>query len=86
MAGWVKPPGWAKLRTATFARWGRQCWRCGAYATTVDHVVPRVLGGGHELANLRPACRRCNYSTGAAVGNRLRGQAVYQTWPSSRRW
>jgi 5-methylcytosine-specific restriction endonuclease McrA len=51
---------------------GRQCWRCGAYANSVDHIVPVVLGGGHDLANLRPACSSCNSSTGAALGNRLR--------------
>lgn len=51
---------------------GRQCWRCGAYANSVDHIVPVVLGGGHDLANLRPACSSCNSSTGASVGNRLR--------------
>jgi 5-methylcytosine-specific restriction endonuclease McrA len=84
---WEAPPGWQKLRAATFARWGRACWRCGAYASTVDHVVPRVLGGTHDLDNLRPACRRCNFSTGASVGNRLRGgRMVVRPWRSSRQW
>jgi 5-methylcytosine-specific restriction endonuclease McrA len=69
---WEWPPGWKKLREATFRRHGRVCWRCGSYANTVDHVVPRVLGGTHELSNLRPACSSCNSSTGASVGNRLR--------------
>jgi hypothetical protein len=27
---WAWPPGWRALRAATFARWGRACWRCGA--------------------------------------------------------
>jgi 5-methylcytosine-specific restriction endonuclease McrA len=69
---WQWPPGWRALRAATFARWGRACWRCGTYATTVDHVVAAVLGGSHDLSNLRPACSRCNSSAGASVGNRLR--------------
>jgi 5-methylcytosine-specific restriction endonuclease McrA len=69
---WQWPPGWRRLREATFARWGRACWRCGAYATTVDHVVAVVLGGTHDLSNLRPCCQHCNSSTGASVGNRLR--------------
>jgi 5-methylcytosine-specific restriction endonuclease McrA len=71
-SSWTWPPGWRRLRAATFARYGRQCWWCGAYATTVDHVVAVVLGGGHDPGNLRPACQRCNYSRGAALGNRLR--------------
>jgi 5-methylcytosine-specific restriction endonuclease McrA len=84
---WTAPPGWRKTRQAVFARYGRSCWRCGAYAGTVDDVIPVVLGGTHHLENLRPACQRCNYRTGAAVGNRLRGQtASYRPWPSSRRW
>jgi hypothetical protein len=60
------------LRQETFRRHGRACWRCGAYANTVDHVVPRVLGGTHDPGNLRPACGSCNSSTGASMGNRLR--------------
>jgi 5-methylcytosine-specific restriction endonuclease McrA len=69
---WQWPPGWRALREATFARYGRACWRCGAYATTVDHVVAVVLGGTHDLSNLRLCCSRCNSSAGASVGNRLR--------------
>jgi 5-methylcytosine-specific restriction endonuclease McrA len=94
MSGWVAPPGWRKLREQVFRRDGRVCYRCGAYATTVDHAVPVVLGGSHSLQNLRPACARCNYSAGASLGNRLtpRGplwrrkasQAV--PWRSARRW
>ena len=86
MTGWVKPPGWRKLRAATFVRYGRQCWRCGRYATTIDHVIPAVLGGSHDLSNLRLACSHCNYSTGATIGNRLRDQAPTQPWRSARRW
>jgi hypothetical protein len=71
-AVWQWPPGWRRLREAVFARDGRICWRCGGYANTVDHVVAVVLGGTHDLANLRPACGHCNSSTGASLGNRLR--------------
>ena len=88
---WTAPKGWRRIRQQVFDRYGRQCWRCGRYATTVDHLTPVALGGGHDLANLRPSCRRCNYSTGAALGNRIRGQRrhqapAYQAWPTARRW
>jgi 5-methylcytosine-specific restriction endonuclease McrA len=87
---WTAPPGWRTLRAVTFARYGRQCWRCGAPATTIDHVIPVVLGGGHDLGNLRPACSHCNYSTGATIGNRIRGIRKHgqqpQPWRSARRW
>lgn len=29
---------------------------------TIDHIVPLARGGGHVLANLAPACARCNSS------------------------
>jgi 5-methylcytosine-specific restriction endonuclease McrA len=45
-----------------------------------------ALGGGHELDNLRPCCRRCNSSMGASMGNRLRGARPVTTWRTSRRW
>lgn len=32
----------------------------GAKATTVDHILPLDLGGGHDLPNLQPACSACN--------------------------
>ena len=41
------------------------CYRCGKPADTADHIVPVFQGGGNELENLRPACRRCNSTTGA---------------------
>jgi len=86
---WTEPPGWRALRQRVFATKGRACWWCGRYAGTVDHVLPVVLGGGHELANLVPACQRCNYSRGATVGNRIRGSrpvVVRQPFHTSRRW
>lgn len=39
------------------------CWMCSSDAVTdADHVKPIAAGGGHMLANLRPACRPCNMS------------------------
>ena len=74
MGSWEWPPRWRALRTATFARYGHVCYRCGGYANTVDHVLPVALGGTHEPSNLRPACGPCNSSTGASMGNRMRPQ------------
>jgi 5-methylcytosine-specific restriction endonuclease McrA len=71
VSSWKTPPGWRKLRLQVFARDGRACYRCGAYANSVDHVLPVALGGTHALSNLRPACSRCNSSTGASLGNRM---------------
>ena len=37
------------------------CSNCGSESDlTVDHIVPRVAGGGDEVSNLQVLCRRCN--------------------------
>jgi hypothetical protein len=38
----------------------------------LDHTTPRALGGTHGD---RIACSRCNRSSGATLGNRLRGRS-----------
>lgn len=81
---------WEKVRARVFALHGRSCYRCGAYANTVDHIVALALGGTHDLGNLRPACEKCNKSTGATLGNKLRGArrdgSAGVQWRSSRDW
>lgn len=51
--------------TQKMAYWGGKCWMCSGPADTIDHVKPLSAGGAHVLANLRPACRKCNSSKGA---------------------
>lgn len=42
---------------------GGQCVYCGATEEiSIDHLIPRIKGGGDDGANLAPACRRCNSS------------------------
>lgn len=54
------------LTAAVFADRGRVCHLCGKPgANTIDHIIPRALGGTDELDNLRPAHKRCNSSRGA---------------------
>lgn len=48
------------------------CHWCGAPATEADHLVPVAAGGDNDLANLAPACKRCNASRGAKLGNKKR--------------
>lgn len=39
------------------------CVYCGSdEQLTVDHLIPRARGGGHDGVNLVPACRSCNSS------------------------
>jgi 5-methylcytosine-specific restriction endonuclease McrA len=55
-----------ELLAAKLAYWGGCCWIAGPNCTVVpdqwDHVKPLSKGGPHLLANLRPACNRCNSS------------------------
>jgi 5-methylcytosine-specific restriction endonuclease McrA len=41
---------------------GRACRYCGGEADTIDHIVPRRLGGTDREENLTAACRGCNSS------------------------
>lgn len=37
------------------------CSYCGdSNANTIDHIHPRIKGGGRELTNLTKACSKCN--------------------------
>ena len=54
-----------KQRLKVLARDGRVCQYCGAEdANQVDHVIPKVSGGGDELDNLLTSCRDCNLRKG----------------------
>lgn len=44
---------------------GHRCAYCAGPFESWDHVKPLHRGGMHCLANLRPACRRCNSRKGA---------------------
>jgi 5-methylcytosine-specific restriction endonuclease McrA len=50
-----------RRRPYILARDGYVCGLCGGLgADTVDHIVPRALGGTDDDANLRAAHGRCN--------------------------
>jgi 5-methylcytosine-specific restriction endonuclease McrA len=46
------------------ARDSHICAYCGSRADTVDHIVPRALGGKDIWENVVAACRRCNAKKG----------------------
>ena len=62
---WLRP----EKRLAIYIRDGFQCAYCGRSLkgatpaeVTLDHLLPRVAGGGNEATNLITACRACNSS------------------------
>ena len=44
---------------------------CTGKATTADHLIALAEGGPSDLANLVPACGRCNAFRGASLGGRV---------------
>lgn len=55
-----------RVRYEVLKRDGYTCKYCGTTADdgaklTVDHVIPRTLGGSNDPSNLVAACRDCNY-------------------------
>jgi 5-methylcytosine-specific restriction endonuclease McrA len=55
---------WTKIKQRILRRDQFICQYCGQEADTVDHVVPRRLGGLDNDENLVAACRRCNLTKG----------------------
>lgn len=58
----------SRLRAVVLVRDGGRCWLCGKLgATTIDHVIPRSLGGPDTLDNLRAAHGSCNSARGTKL-------------------
>jgi 5-methylcytosine-specific restriction endonuclease McrA len=67
----IRAPRWEATRRRILERDGYVCQirlpGCTRVATTVDHIVPRAMGGGHEDALLRAACNACNSRRGGQM-------------------
>lgn len=67
-------------RREVFRRDHNTCQYCGRHTTelTIDHVIPRHLGGGHTWTNVVAACPACNHRKGGRLlqnaGMRLQHQ------------
>jgi len=65
---WDKyPSDWNQRRKTLFKQYEWKCQHCGAVIPAesdcelhAHHVQPISEGGGHELENLIPLCRRCH--------------------------
>jgi 5-methylcytosine-specific restriction endonuclease McrA len=54
-------------RERVFMRDGRMCQICGTDQGEmhIDHIIPRKVGGTHDLDNLRVLCKSCNLRKGS---------------------
>ncbi len=84
----------ASRRSAVERRADRRCeycrapqWVCG-YRFHVEHIWPRALGGGDDLANLALACGPCNFAKGARITatDAETGREVALFHPRRDRW
>lgn len=74
---YARPPGWTKR--GVLKRDRHTCAYCGAYAATVDHLLPQSRGGPNSWTNTVAACGPCNLAkanrTPAEAGMPLRLRA-----------
>ena len=63
---------WRKIRQTVINRDGC-CQMCGTEERlSVDHIVPRHLGGDDNLTNLQVLCSSCNSSKGGRFFDRAK--------------
>ena len=69
---------WAYTRTRLAEAQNWKCCFCGCYMTeiagkknsvTVEHVVPKSMGGTDDVENLAASCYRCNNNRGTKDAN-----------------
>ena len=67
-------PKFADFRDKVLERDAYTCQYCGKSASelTLDHVIPRRLGGSHTWENLATACRQCNHKKGGRMADYAR--------------
>lgn len=55
-------------RDVVFARDGNKCVCCGSNDNlTLDHIVPKALGGLNRSQNYQTLCWKCNNEKGATI-------------------
>ena len=57
-----------RCRNTVFARDGHRCLKCGTTENlTLDHIVPKAMGGTNKIVNKQTLCVTCNIEKGATI-------------------
>lgn len=73
---WRRTVAAVLARDRYVCRMRRDGHRCGAVATTANHVIPRRLGGTDAMSNLEAACAPCNMADGGRLAATLAARAA----------
>lgn len=67
----TKTPVSKSTRHDVFMRDDYRCCECGATnqqtRLTIDHIIPRALGGTNDIDNLQTLCEECNTQKGTSI-------------------
>ena len=61
-----------------------ECTKCGSTQNlTIDHIIPRSLGGSNNFLNKQSLCARCNLDKGSTVkcyteNKRVRKHVIFE--------
>ena len=57
-----------RKRKEVYKRDGGKCRRCKTDKNlTIDHVVPKSMGGHNGITNMQTLCKKCNLNKGGRV-------------------
>jgi len=57
-----------KLKNEVYERDGNKCCKCSSTNNlSIDHIVPRVIGGTNHISNLQLLCKTCNLNKGLDI-------------------
>ena len=76
-----------KKRDQIHVRWDHRCAYCAEQlgrSGTLDHVIPKALGGTADLSNVVSCCLACNSSKGHR--DWLSWYRAQPFWSATREW
>lgn len=79
-----RDPAHALPKILVHERDGWICAYCGKKGDTIDHIVPKCLGGAETWDNVITACTTCNGKKGDKLLSELGWELLYEPVPLTR--